>query len=386
MVHVFIVGSKGIPAQYGGFETFVEHLTAGKVSSKIQYHVSCMSQVQGEFLYNSTECFNVRLPMPGAAGRILHVSLALGQVERWCKKHSEDKVIVYILGCRIGPLIILHAARLHKLGAVICCNPDGLEWKRDKWNAWEKQFLKYCESCLVCYSDLVICDSLQIEKYVQKTYPSKGKGTVYIPYGAETGLKANCEQKLQEWYREKGLKKKGYYLIVGRFVPENNYETIIREFMRSNTKRDLVMISNVEQNRFYRRLEQKTGFRRDSRIKMAGTVYDPGLLENIRREAYAYLHGHEVGGTNPSLLEALASTDLNLLLDVGFNQEVALDCAWYWNKKAGNLAGLIERADKLDEAARDKMGQACKERINQAYRWEKIVSCYEKVWLNYEFK
>lgn len=133
---------------------------------------------------------------------------------------------------------------------------------------------------------------------------------------------------------------------MGRFVPENNYETMIREFMQSHSKKDFAIITNVN-DKFLDELETKLHFRRDDRIKFVGTVYDQELLMKIRENAYGYFHGHEVGGTNPSLLEALGSTDLNLLLDVGFNREVAGDAALYWTKNDGSLSTLIDRADAL---------------------------------------
>ena len=130
MTHVFIVGSKGIPARYGGFETFVENLTLRKQSKAIKYHVSCMDNEEKSFKYNDVECFGVKVPLPGAPGRIMHVGLVLERVEKWCRCNPTEKAIVYILGCRIGPLLIPHSHRLHKLGARVFCNPDGLEWKQ----------------------------------------------------------------------------------------------------------------------------------------------------------------------------------------------------------------------------------------------------------------
>ena len=110
------------------------------------------------------------------------------------------------------------------------------------------------------------------------------------------------------------------------------YELIISEFIKSNTKKDLVIISNIEKGNFYNTLKEKTGFNNDNRIKFVGTVYDQELLMNIRKNAFAYLHGHEVGGTNPSLLESLATTNLNILLNVPFNKEVARNTAVYFTK------------------------------------------------------
>lgn len=382
MTHVFIVGSKGIPAQYGGFETFVENLTAGKQSEDIKYHVSCMGNNGNRFNHNGAECFNVCVPVKGAPGRILHVSLVLNQVEKWRKEHMTDKVIVYILGCRIGPLVIPHARRLRKMGVKVFCNPDGLEWKRDKWNAIAKRFLHYCESCLVRYSDLAICDSKSIEKYILETYGKKAKNTTFIAYGADVKRSVCSEEKLQLWYHKHNITRHEYYLIIGRFVPENNYTTMIREFMKSATKRDLVIISNVEHNKFYKQLALETGFENDPRIKFVGTEYDAELVKKIREEAWGYIHGHEVGGTNPSLLEALASTKINLLLDVGFNREVGEDAALYWSKEPGRLAQLIEQTDALNALAVDTLDKASTKRVQDAYAWESICAQYEKVWKN----
>lgn len=377
--HVFIVGSKGIPAQYGGFETFVENLTARKQSNEIMYHVSCMDNDEKHFEYNGADCFNVKLPLNGAPGRILHVSRVLSFVEKWKRENKEEKVIVYILGCRIGPLLIPHAKRLHKLGIKIFVNPDGLEWKRDKWSKPEKIFLKYCEKCLVLNADMAICDSKNIEKYILETYPTMKNKTTYIAYGADVS-KSNCtEESLEKWYTKYDLKKNNYYLIVGRFVPENNYETIISEFMKSDTEKSLVIISNVEKNKFYAQLKETTNFESDGRIKFVGTVYDRELLKKIREEAFAYIHGHEVGGTNPSLLEALASTKLNLLLNVGFNREVAGESSFYWDKCDRSLVQLIDRVEAMSDEEIDILGARAKKRIRSAFAWQKIVELNEKV-------
>ena len=382
MIHVFIAGSKGIPARYGGFETFAENLTGGKVSQKIFYHVSCMDNEEKEFTHNGAHCFGVRLPFPGAAGRIAHVSLVLQRIARWMKAHPGEKTVIYLLGCRIGPLVIPHARRLRRLGGVIVCNPDGLEWKRDKWNRMEKAFLRQCEKCLVTAADLVVCDSKNIQSYILQTYGSKVRSTTFIAYGAETAPSQCSREALESWYAPFGIRAGAYYLIVGRFVPENNYETMLREFMASRTERDLVIVTNAEPGSFFDHLRETTHFDRDSRIKFVGTVYAPELIRKIREEAYGYLHGHEVGGTNPSLLEALASTRRNLLLDVGFNREVGGDTALYWDKRPGCLAALIDAADAMPEEVSQDLGRRSTERIRQEYSWAKIIGQYEEIFLS----
>ena len=188
------------------------------------------------------------------------------------------------------------------------------------------------------------------------------------------------DNKVREFYRKWQTQEKNYYLILGRFVPENNYETAIREFMVSSTNRDLVIICNHEGNPYFEELRARTGFDQDPRVKFVGTVYDQDLVKYIRKEAFAYIHGHEVGGTNPGLLEALAHTDLNLVLGVSFNQTVAKDAAQYWTKEAGNLAHLIDQVDSLEDVS--EWGQRAKANMKQNFIWEKIVGEYEELFLS----
>ena len=155
---------------------------------------------------------------------------------------------------------------------------------------------------------------------------------------------------------------------------------MIREFMASRSKRDFALVTGVDEA-FLADLEQKTHFKGDPRIKFVGTVYDQELLKKIREQAYGYFHGHEVGGTNPSLLEALASTRLNLLLDVGFNREVAESSSLYWTKESGDLASLIEHADVMGENEISVLDEASASVIRNRYSWRYITDTYEDLFL-----
>ena len=234
---------------------------------------------------------------------------------------------------------------------------------------------------MVKHAELLICDSMNIEKYIQEEYKQYTPNTTFIAYGADiTKSKLrDDDQKLVDWYKKFNVRPKEFYLVVGRFVPENNYETMVREFMNSDTDKDFVLITNVEQNKFYEELREKTGFEKDKRIKFVGTVYDQELLKKIREDAYGYFHGHEVGGTNPSLLEALGSTQLNLLLDVGFNREVAEDGAVYWNKECGCLKNLIKQVDDYQVDEIINLGRKAQNRIKTNYSWNSIIQKYEKM-------
>lgn len=402
--HVFLIGAKSLGA-YGGYETFINKLTEYHQHDKrIKYHVACKANGDGcmdpyktkgaeiisdsEFTYHNAHCFRISIPEKlGPAQAVYYDLAALKKSCEIIKRAHIKHPIIYIMACRIGPFMKRYYDEIHKLGGKVYLNPDGHEWMRAKWSAPIRKYWKISEKMMVKYSDLNICDSVNIEKYIHECYDGKGikrtdPKTTFIAYGAETRRSslADDDPKYTEWLREKGLEPNEYYLVVGRFVPENNYETMIREFMKSNSKKNFAIITNVN-DRFFNQLEETLHFKCDSRIKFAGTVYDQELLMKIRENAYGYFHGHEVGGTNPSLLEALGSTKLNLLLGIGFNKEVAEDAALYWSKKEGSLAKLIDQSDRLQPEKIEEIGAKAKKRIAEAYSWEFICGRYAETFL-----
>ena len=404
--HVYCVGSKSL-GYYGGYETFMYKLTEHhqKNNKSIKYHIACKANGNGymdetkldgakkindyEFEFHNAHCFKIDVPQIGAAQAIYYDVVSLEKCCEHIKKNHIKHPIVYIMACRIGPFMKFFYHKIHKLGGKVFLNPDGHEWMRAKWSKPIRKYWKVSEQMMVKYSDLVVCDSVNIEKYIHQCYDGKGiKGkspqTTYIAYGAdlEPSKLSDDDAQLLNWYHEKGLSNKNYYLVVGRFVPENSFEIMIREFMKSNSKRDFAIITNVN-DKFLNELEEKLHFKNDKRIKFVGTVYNQELLKKIRENAYAYFHGHTVGGTNPSLIEALGSTDLNLLVDVGFNREVAEDCALYWSKDDGNLAKLINDVEQMDDEDIVEFGRKAKKRVSDEYTWNKICEKYEYVFIKH---
>ena len=383
MKHIFIIGSKGIPASYGGFETFVDKLVEYNENENIQYHISCLNAKEKEFSYNSAHCFSVKVPDIGPAKAVIYDLCALKKVVDFCKNGSHIKEpIVYVLACRIGPFIKKYVKEIHRLGGKVYVNPDGHEWKRAKWNWMIRRYWKLSEKLMIRNADLVVCDSRNIEKYIHADYDRYSPKTCYIAYGTEISREIDSEtsEKVTAWLQEKSIQREEFYLIVGRFVPENNYETIIREYMKSLTSKKLVIITNANEA-FLKELNKKLLFEKDSRICFVGTVYDKKLLAAIRQLAYGYIHGHEVGGTNPSLLEAMAHTKLNLLLDVSFNREVAENSAVYWNKSEGCLSNLLNVCDEMELQELQEYDTLSRNRMKEMYSWEFIESEYEKIWL-----
>lgn len=401
--HIFVIGSKSI-GQYGGYETFVDKLTEyHSNNTEIKYHIACKANGDGfmdesklsgvtcvkkdeggnvmEFEYHNAHVFKLPVPNIGPAVAIYYDIAALKYSIDYCKKNNIEKPIFYVLACRIGPFMGHYVRQIHKLGGAYYVNPDGHEWMRAKWSAPIRRYWKVSEKLMIKHCDLAICDSVNIEKYIKEEYDQYKPKTTFIAYGSETepSSMADNDPAFTEWLESKGLKTNDYYLVVGRFVPENNYETMIREFMKSKSSHKFAIISNVNGG-FLNTLEEKLHYKNDPRVCFVGTVYNKELLKKIRENAFAYFHGHEVGGTNPSLLEALGSTKLNLLLNVSFNKEVAEDGALYWSKENGDLEKLINEADSMSDEQRDQMGIKAKARITGHYSWQHIADLYLNVW------
>ncbi|MBR1471317.1 MAG: DUF1972 domain-containing protein [Lachnospiraceae bacterium] len=403
--NIFIIGAKSI-GQYGGFETFLDKLTEVHQSDRsIRYYIvtkangsgamdetrlSSVSDIKkdaaGEvrsFRYHGANVIKLHVPQIGEIQAVIYDVKAFCWCLRYIDGHGIGNAVIYVLGCRIGPFFGRLVSEAHQRDVRVYVNPDGHEWKRDKWPGPVRWYWKKSEGLMVKHADRVICDSVNIEKYIKEEYSAYTPSTVYIAYGADvekSGM-ADDDPRFTSWMKEHGLRPGSYYMCCGRFVPENSFDIMIREFMKSGSRRDLVFIS-TKNDRLLRKYEEQLHWRGDGRIRFAGTVYDPLLLKKIRENAYGNIHGHTVGGTNPSLLEALGSTKLNLLIDVVFNRETAKDAAMYWSSAEGELAKLIGRADRMRPEEREELGRRAKKRIREAYNWPEIGNEYRRIWLS----
>ncbi|MFR8734674.1 MAG: DUF1972 domain-containing protein, partial [Clostridium perfringens] len=185
MKNIFIIGSKGIPANYGGFETFVDKLTEKRINKSIKYHVSCLADNDKEFEYNGARCFNINIPNIGAAKAVYYDLVALNKCIEYIEKNNIRDSIIYILACRIGPFLWLYKKRIKSLGGTLLVNPDGHEWKRSKWNSVIRYYWKVSEKLMVKYADLLVCDSKNIERYIKEDYKKYKPNTTFIAYGAD---------------------------------------------------------------------------------------------------------------------------------------------------------------------------------------------------------
>lgn len=376
MQHIFIIGSRGYRASYGGWETFVTKLVDNYNDNNVLFHISGLSD-KDTLLNNKvsdnviTDSFNVK--QNGGIKMLLCTIKAFKYYIKYIKENNISNAYIYILGLKLGPLLKVYKRKLKELNITTLVNPDGLEHARSKWNNLVKKFFLLSEKWMLNSCDIIVCDAKGIKKYVDEKYPKLKKKTTYIAYGTDkVDLNDVNEEEILKEYK---LVKNDYLLMVGRFVPENNYELVLNEFIKSTINKKLVIISNISSSNYYKKVINKTNCLADKRIKFIDGVYDEVKLSTIRKNAYAYIHGHSVGGTNPSLLEALSLTELNILYDVNFNYDIGKKSCLYF-KEIGSLTKILNNINKYD---RKELGIQCKKIIKKDFTWEIIVNKYKNL-------
>lgn len=381
--NLIIVGSRGYKFEYGGWETFVTNFvdySNDEYNFYIPYLIQKKEEYKGDYLKNKVNVHDIYIGKLGFATMFQFTIKSISYYIKKIKKGEIKDATIIILGCKVGPLMPRWYRIFKKYNVKVIINPDGLEWKREKWSWWIKKCFKISEKYHIKYSDYVVCDSKTIKKYIDDEYKRYNPKSYFIAYGADQKIKSKKTKDLESIIKKYDIKDNKYYLVVGRFVPENNYETIISEFIKSKTDKDLVVVTNQESNmKFYNKLLEKTKFNEDKRIKFIGSIYNQEALKYLRENAYAYIHGHSAGGTNPSLLEALNTTNLNILFNVSYNREVGEDSCLYFSKEANSLKKVISHADSLTKKDIAKMSKEAKTIINERYKWELIVDSYNKV-------
>ena len=351
-----ILGTRGIPASYGGFETFAEKLAIGLVRLGHEvtvYCEACQSPMPAEF--HGVRLRHIACPRLGPLESIVYDLKCL-----WDARTGYD--VVYMLGYSAAPFCAI--PRLN--GAQVWINPDGLEWARAKWNLIGKVYLRLMEWSAVRVADRVIADAAAIAESLATRHGHLPSCTV-IPYGCEFVDALPCIDPLADW----GLVPESYYLVVCRLEPENHVLEILRAFQKSRSTRELIVVGNHRaETRYVRELCSV----QDPRIRMIGTVYDQQRLICLRAHAFAYVHGHSVGGTNPSLLEAMGCGNLVFAHDNPFNRETLGDCGFFFANPE-ELTGSINRIE-LDGIRKEEWRKAVAARARANYRWPDVITSY----------
>lgn len=359
MLTLAILGTRGIPAKYGGFETFAEQLAIRLV--KRGFHVTVYAEAEQADLPDTwIQGVRVRYicrPRWGAASVV--------GFDCRCLADAHGKFhIVYMLG--YGAAWACWVSRL--LGQRVWLNVDGLEWARNKWGGLARAYLRSMEWVSSWAPTRIIADAQAIADHFQTRFP-KSVPCSFIAYGAdEVGPGLHDAELLKTW----GLMPKGYALVVARPEPENHVLEIIRGYRQSDRVEPLVVVGDVQPVTKY---QAQLLAERSDRVKFLGGVYDATLLNCLRVNAACYLHGHSVGGTNPSLLEALACGNLTIAHDNPFNREVARDAAWYFSSLP-QLASCLSQVMGMSEAARITAQKRSRQVICDHYTWDGIADAY----------
>lgn len=354
---IAMVGTRGVPAAYGGFETAVEEVGRRLVERGHRVVVYTRGSESRERSYLGMDI--VHLP-------------AVAQKQLETLSHTGFSTLHAMFGRRPDAAFVFNAANspflpfLRAAGIPVALHMDGLEWRRSKWGPRGKAYYRWAEQHGVRTADALIADAPAIADYYDDQF---GVPTEMIRYGAPI-----LEDAPADGIRALGLEPRGYHLVVARFEPENHVLEIVEGYRRSDATLPLVVVGSAPYAAEYtRKIEEAAGG--DPRIRFLGGVYDQDLLDALYLHAHTYLHGHSVGGTNPSLLRAMGAGTATIAYDVPFNRETLDEQAWFF-VTARDLAAHFS-AVEADGLLAVELGERARERARTQFRWDDVADAYE---------
>ena len=355
MKHIAIIGTQGVPANYGGFESLVENIIGENKSPDIEYTVFCSSK---DMQPHIKEHKGARLKyVPLSANGAQSVPYDILSLFRLPK--GTD--VILILG--VSGSLILPFFRLFSKKKIII-NIDGLEHRRDKWGKRARAFLKFSEKLAVKYADVIVADNKGIQDYVKEEY---NKESALIAYGGDHVIReidAGFEKEVLDRFF---LSANDYAITVCRIEPENNCHNTLEAFSRTDKK--LIFIGNWNRSEYGRNLKEK--YSKFPNITIQDPIYDIDVLYALRKNAGLYIHGHSAGGTNPSLVEAMFFGCPILCYDVVYNRATTQEKSYYW-ANVDELVALLKR--------NDLSGKEMIEIAQKEYTWKNITSQYEALY------
>lgn len=362
---IAIIGSRGYPYVYSGYETFVKEVVERLVKKNISVTVYCHKNLFAEFPRSVNGINLVYIPTieKKSLSQFLHSLQSIIHA-------TLDKFdIILVVNSANGPFGIITKL----LGKKTAINVDGLEWLRPKWKGLGARYFYFASKLATKFYDEIINDSFAMADFYKKEF---NIDSTVIAYGANIRYSSEPEL-IKKW----NLSRDDYYLIVGRLIPDNNADIIIREFSNSNSNKKLVVVGDVPyQDDYSERIKSV----KDDRIIFTGYITDQNELAELYHNCFAYLHGHEFGGTNPTMLTAMAYGCAVIALDTVFTREMCDNNkhAIYFSKEEGNLKRILEEVEK-DESIIKHFRETARERIVENYTWEKItdqyISLFEKM-------
>jgi len=356
-LHIAMVGTRGVPARYGGFETAIEEIGQRLVLRGHRVTVYCREMGDGARPARHLGMDLVHLPAlrKRSLETLSHTGLSVAHLLR----HRPDAAIVF--NAANAPYL----PAIRAAGVPVATHVDGLEWKRAKWGRAGRNYYQLVERLAVRWSDALIADAAGIQDYYREKFDAD---TVYLAYGAPLQAGGGSDR-----LRELGLVPRGYHLVVARFEPENHVHLIVEGFARSAARLPLVVVGSAPYSDRYTSMVHGLG---DDRVRFVGGIWDQELLDQLYANAKVYWHGHSVGGTNPSLLRAIGSGTATNAFDVGFNREV-LETAGRYFAGPDDVTRLVHEAESpgSDTEARGRHAR----QLARRYNWDDVAAGYEQL-------
>lgn len=357
---IAILGTRGIPAQYGGFETFAEQLAIRLVQKGVEVTVFCEAKSDTRTAaYKDVQLRYVSSPNMGPLTTLVYDLICLVRARK-------DFDVVYMLGYAASPFCWI--PRLY--GHQVWINMDGIEWKRQKWGWVAKLWLRATEFVGVLVANRIVADAQAIRAHLNKLWPGSAQKTSVIAYGAHVLDARPSDAALGQY----GLVADCYYIVVCRLEPENHVREIIEGYLASGSTMPLVIVGGLTDSTGYAQSLMRF---EGEKVRFVGAVYDQAVLQALRYFSFGYMHGHSVGGTNPSLLEAMGAGNFILAHDNVFNREVAGGGAQYFSDST-ELARRLRGAE-AEPNSRDHCRAAAVDRLRFTYSWERITDQYVRL-------
>jgi glycosyltransferase involved in cell wall biosynthesis len=355
---VAIIGSRGYPYVYSGYETFVKELVERLVKRGVHVRVYCHSNLfKSKPKYvNGVELVYIPTIETKSLAQIIHSFLSMIHA---CT-HKND--VIMAVNAANGPWGLI--AKI--FGKPTCINVDGMEWLRPKWKGFGAKYFRFCAWLATKWYDRIITDAEEMRRVYLEEF--KTDSTV-IAYGGNI----RYSQK-PELISQFDLKPRDYYLIVGRLIPDNNADLLIKGIMESNSTKKLVIAGGVPyKDKYVDTIKAGAS----SNIIFLGYVTNIEILAELFHNSFAYLHGHQYGGTNPTMVEAMAFGCAILALDTPFNREMLEDGKWglFFEKNSSSVASLMQKVEQQEDIL-DGLRNISREGLTGRYEWEQITDDY----------
>jgi len=360
---IAILGTKGIPNNYGGFEQFAEYLSVGLAN--LGHEVTVYNPDFHPFAGNEFKGVRiVKVFSPekfiGAAANFIYDHL--------CLQHAlkQDYDLIYEAGYHSVAFSYKLLGIKKRIRPVLLTNMDGLEWKRSKWSGFTRNLIKRLEKIAVDESPYLISDNEGIRKYYKTQF---NRDSFFLPYGAD-----HVEKVEERFLKERNLTPHSYFMVVARLEPENNIELVLEGYSQSPSVFPMIVVGNYK-TKYGEYLKSKYN---QPNVLFVGGIYDKKQLDSLRHFSIGYFHGHSVGGTNPSLLEAMACRCFIIAHDNEFNHGVLGDDALYVSS-VDDIKEVVTNIEELRKINQVNFDRANFEKVNTIYNWDLIIKQHENL-------